>query len=494
MSAVTARTAPDDISDAPVRAGLKAPSATQLMVLLGAFAVFAAAAFAPQMLWDGDTLWHLKTGEWMLAHHQIARADPFSFTVPGKAWTNLEWLSEIVMAPVFAAGGWSGLQLLFALALGAAAWIMGDETARRLPAFSWAAGLFLAIACTTQSWLARPHLLVLPILALWTVQLMRAREARRAPPFWLIPVMTLWANLHGSFVLGLALIAPFALEALIEDGKDRLRSVGAWVLFGLAAGAAALVTPHGIDGILHPLRIGGMRTLQNIAEWKSTDFSRTTPLELSLLAGLFALLYRGVKVPLVRLVVLVGLLHLTLHETRHQMVLAIVALLLLAEPIGKALEGDKPAFSLPKLSAGTRTAVLAVMVLAFAGVAAARMAVPAHLTDGQTAPINAFAHVPEELKSQPMLNDYGMGGYLIFRGSKPFIDGRADMYGDDFFDAYVQAVKPDPAKLKALLAKYRIRWTILRAENPAVPAMDAMPGWKRLYADKSAVVHVKTGA
>ena len=500
MSVAVARTIPADASEAvPERtasaagARLAAPSVIQLLVLMGALAAFAAAAFAPQMLWDGDTLWHLKTGEWMLAHHQIARADPFSFTVPGKAWINLEWLSELVMAPVWAAGGWSGLQLLFALALGATAWIMGAETARRLPAFSWAAALFLALACTTQSWLARPHLLVLPLLALWTVQLMRAREARRAPPLWLLPLMTLWANLHGSFVLGLALIAPFAAETLIEDGKDRLKALGPWILFGLAAGAAALVTPHGIDGILHPLRIGSMRTLQNIAEWKSSDFSRTTPLELSLLAGLFALLYRGVKVPLVRLAVLLGLLHLTLHETRHQMVLAIVALLLLAEPIGKALEGDKPAFALPKLPAGVRTAALAVMILAFAGVAVARMAIPARLTDGPTAPIAALAHVPQQLRRQPVLNDYGMGGYLIFEGVKPFIDGRADMYGDDFFDAYVQALKPDAPRLKALLQKYQVRWTILRAENPAIPTMDAMPGWRRLYADKSAVVHIKTG-
>ena len=472
---------------------LAAPDATQLMVLFAALCAFAAAAFAPQLLWDGDTLWHLKTGDWMWAHHQVPNVDPFSFTVPGRPWTNLEWLSELIMAPIYAAGGWSGLHLWFAFAIGALALILGAETARKLPVFSWAAALFLALACTTQSWLARPHLMALPLLALWTVQLIRAREARRAPPLWLLPVMVLWANLHGSFLLGLALIAPFALEAVVEDGADRLKSVRGWVLFGLAAGAAALITPHGLGGILHPIRIGSMRTLQDIAEWKSSDFSHPTALELSLLTALFALLYRGVSVPLVRLIVLLGLLHLTLKETRHQMVLAVVAVLLLAEPIGRALAGDKPAFVLPKLSPGARMAALAVMILAFAGVSAARLAIPAHLTEGPTAPIKAFAHVPQDLRAQPVLNDYGMGGYLIFNGVKPFIDGRADMYGDDFFEAYVKALKPDQPRLQALLARYKVRWTLLRAENPAVPAMDAMPGWKRLYADKTAVVHVKVG-
>ena len=175
-----------------------APSPVQLMVLAFAVCAFAAAAFTRQLLWDGDTLWHLATGQWMLDHRQIVAADPFSFTVPGKPWTNLEWLSEVLMAPVYNAGGLSGLQLLFALALGILTWILGGELARKLPPFTCAVTLFLALACTSQSWLARPHLLALPVLALWTVQLMKARERGRAPPLWLLPVMTVWANLHGS--------------------------------------------------------------------------------------------------------------------------------------------------------------------------------------------------------------------------------------------------------------------------------------------------------
>jgi len=502
MPAAFARNLPDNAAEARPGprlavangwAGWAEPEPMRLMVLFAALCAFAAAAFAPQMLWDGDTLWHLATGDWMLSHHRLAATDPFSFTVPGKPWTNLEWLSELIMAPIYAAGSWSGLQLWFAFAIGALTLVIGAETARKLPVFSWAAALFLALACTTQSWLARPHLMALPILALWTVELIRAREAHRAPPLWLLPVMTLWANLHGSFLLGLALVVPFAAEALIEESFGRLKAVRGWVLFGLAAGMAALITPHGIDGVLHPIRIGSMRTLQQIAEWKSSDFSRPTALELTLLTALFALLYRGVKVPLVRLAILLGLLHLTLKETRHQMVFAVVAVLLLAEPIGRALAGDKPAFALPRMSSRVRMAALAAIVLAFAGISAARLLIPAHLTDGPTAPIAALAHAPRELRAQPVLNDYGMGGYLIFNGVKAFIDGRADMYGDDFFEAYVNALKPDQPKLQALLAKYKVRWTILRAENPAIPAMDAMPGWKRLYADKSAVIHVKTG-
>ena len=75
---------------------------------------------------------------------------------------------------------------------------------------------------------------------------------------------------------------------------------------------------------------------------------------------------------------------------------------------------------------------------------------------------------------------------------RTFIDGRNDMYGDAFFSAYLQAVRPDRARLMALLDKYKVRWTILDAGYPAVQILDLTPGWKRLYADKYAVVHVRT--
>ncbi len=188
-----------------------------------------------------------------------------------------------------------------------------------------------------------------------------------------------------------------------------------------------------------------------------------------------------------------GLLHLALHEMRHEMVFAVVGVLLLAEPLGKALrpEGPPPA---RKLSARAQGFALAGIAAAALGVCAGRLLIPVTRIDGPTSPISALAHVPAALAAKPVLNEYGMGGYLIYKGVKPFIDGRSDMYGDAFFDAYSKAVQPDRAKLVALLARRHVAWTILDANNAAVQVLDGLPGWKRLYADRYAVVHVRTGA
>ena len=105
-------------------------------------------------------------------------------------------------------------------------------------------------------------------------------------------------------------------------------------------------------------------------------------------------------------------------------------------------------------------------------------------------PAAALAHVPRFVRETPVLNDYRFGGYLIWRGVRPFIDSRADLYGDAFLENYAAIVRPDRDALASTLAYYHVRWTIFAAAAPVAAQMDAMPGWHRLYGDGVAVVHV----
>src|SRR5260370_42335632 len=68
--------------------------------------LFTLAAFAPQVLGDGDTWSHVATGEWIIAHGVVPRADPFSHSMPGAPWTAHEWLSEVLLALAFRVGAW----------------------------------------------------------------------------------------------------------------------------------------------------------------------------------------------------------------------------------------------------------------------------------------------------------------------------------------------------------------------------------------------------
>ena len=107
---------------------------------------------------------------------------------------------------------------------------------------------------------------------------------------------------------------------------------------------------------------------------------------------------------------------------------------------------------------------------------------------GGVEPDSALAAVRRAGITGHVLNSEFMGGFLIFSGIAPFIDGRADMYGDDFMIRFKLARDRSPDVLAELMKEYEITWTIFPPDAQAVKFIDAMPGWSRLYADEYAVV------
>ena len=293
------------------------------------------AAFSQRVFIDGDTNWHVAAGRWILDHRVVPTTDPFSFTFAGKPWIAHEWLSEVLMASAYLAAGWSGVVLFIGACAGLAYAMIAAELRLWLGPIGQVVGLVLSFAVLEPFLYARPHIIATPVMVFWTRQLLAARRAGKAPPLELAPLMVLLANLHASFIFGLAIIGPFALEALIEQ-KDKLRVVWTWGLFGVLAAAFSLATPHGFDGIVFPFMVMTMKVLPNILEWRGATFQELTPFEGALMATLFIGLWRGVRVPPLRLLLLVGLVHMALQHVRQQAVLAALAPLLLAEPFGKA--------------------------------------------------------------------------------------------------------------------------------------------------------------
>ncbi len=457
------------------------------IALCAATLAFAVTAFAPQVLNDGDTFLHIAAGQRMLAEHAILFRDPFSLTAAGAPWNAHEWLAEIAMALAYLAGGWSGLVLLFAIAAAATAGLLAHQLGRWLAPQAQAITTLLALCCMTGSLLARPHLLALPLLAMWTAELVRARAGKRAPSFWLLPLLIVWVNIHASFLLGLALAGGLALEALAE--APRFKTFRDWALFGAGALAACLVNPHFVQGVIFPLTLMGTASLANIDEWQPTDFSHLQVIELAAAAALYVIVTRGVKMSALRALILLALLHLTLSHQRHQIVVAVIAPLLLAEPLSQAL-GERGV----RLRHWMSQAAAATALLAISSLAIARFALPVTRGDGAVSPVTALSDVPAALRAQPVLNDYSFGGYLIFAGVKPFIDSRAELYGEASLQRYAALIRPDAAALTAAIRRYDIRWSILSPQSPMVAELDHLAGWRRLHSDAFAVVHIRDSA
>jgi hypothetical protein len=450
-------------------------------------------AFTPDIFNDPDTYWHLATGEWVLRHRAVPTTDPFSWSFVGHRWTAHEWLVDVFLALGYRAAGWSGVAILTSLAAGAVVALLGLYLRRTLPLRATLIFLVFLVFGMAPSLLARPHLFALPVLALWLIGLLDARAEARAPSPWLLPLMLIWANAHASFVVGLGLVGAFALEALIDTPERRAKTFRDWAVFGVAALLLAFANPQGLQGLLYPFQVMSMKALPLIEEWQSARFDTVTPFQAVLFEGLFFTLWLGVRVPPLRLVVLLAMLYLALSQVRQQIIFVVVASLLLRDPFAQALKGRFQSTDKGDGFGANRTAAL-LLAIGFVGVLCLRLALPIERGDDAVTPKSALAAVPPDVRSQRVLNGYNLGGYLIFRSVPTFIDGRSDMYGDTFVAQYSALPNRPLGDLAKELDAKKVGWIILEPTDPLVRPLSQLPGWRRLYTDKYAVVHIRTAA
>lgn len=457
-------------------------------ILVGAVIYGTVLLVGSKLLNDPDSYWHLVVGQWIVAHGAVPRVDPFSFTMSGTPWIAKEWLSQLLYAAAYEAAGWTGMVVLTAAAFALAFAVFSRALLRHLaplPTITLAAVAFLLAAPHA---LARPHILALPVMVAFVGGLVRAVDEERLPSLWLLPLMALWANLHGGFTFGIMIVAACALDAIVAARRgSRGRMFAGWMIFGLLVIAAACVTPYGPESILVTARILGMGSaLSVISEWRPPDFSSISGLEVAILLAVGFTLYRGFVLRPVRIIIVLGLLHMALSAERNAELFALLTPLFIAAPLGRQF----PALATED---GTRRApiVTAIVLVALIPLTFVLARFGDYGPDPRVTP-SAAVEALAAADAGPVLNEYTFGGYLIHAGVAPFIDGRTELYGGDFVARYQRAVSlTDLPDFLALLDRYGIGATLLAPRTPAVAFLDTLPGWRRLHSDDIAVVHVR---
>jgi hypothetical protein len=194
------------------------------------------------------------------------------------------------------------------------------------------------------------------------------------------------------------------------------------------------------------------------------------------------------------------LLHMTLQHARYAELLGFIAPVLAAPALGPQLEAPSAHRQAPRLdrimaewakpASGWGIALAMACIVAISVMGLRRDS--ERQADAVT-PSDALAAVTADHVKGRVLNEYSFGGYLIFRGIKPFIDGRY-LYGDAFITRYMQTLTLTSDGLPQLLAEYHIAWTLLAPKSPANLVLAHLPGWHRLYADDIAVVYAREEA
>jgi hypothetical protein len=449
-------------------------------------------ARSQQLFQDPDTFWHLATGSWILEHWRFPPGDVFSHTMPGATWVMFNWLAQILLAGLHRVTGWPGIAVIWTLSATAAIALLANHLLRYVDGVLAASVSLLAILVLNHHFLARPHVLAWPLLVLWASEVLKAADEQRPPSLYLVPLMTLWANIHGSYVVGLGLAVFLALEAVIAS---RAAARG-WAIFLVASTAAALLTPDFFENLLRALGLHSKAVqLANINEWAPAVFGGYNPIEIWLFSFLAFCFLNGFRFSATRIIFFLFLVHMAFSHVRHAALLVCLGPMLVARSVMDQL-------SLPIRT--TFPAALSSNRRMLAGVVGVAMVVLALLILDRSAdwrpPHN---HAPAEALQTArnagvqgnVLNDYDFGGYLISAGVPTFIDGRSELFGDNFMKTYVDAVGATaPLALREVLDKHGVTWTILRPVRKGVAVLDQLPGWRRLYSDANAVVHVREGA
>ena len=195
--------------------------------------VITAIFFRNSFLIDPDTFLHISVGKWMLQNGRFPVVDQFSYTAFGKAWFATDWISELIFAVLYRASQWRGVTEIVAVTAALISGVLCLYLATKLR-LSIAFGLAIVmVALISPHFLARPVIFSYLLLSVWIILILEIEDQKDwagQRGFILIPLMLLWANVHGSFTFGLAVFYLFLCNAIWDtyNKKDLAESPTLW--------------------------------------------------------------------------------------------------------------------------------------------------------------------------------------------------------------------------------------------------------------------------
>lgn len=496
-----------------VRPGALHLSARRLMTFVLMSVVF---VLAVRAVTDPDCWWHLRAGKVIWETGGVPRTDVFSSTFYGREWVAHEWLSEAVMYAVHQALGYAGLVVCFGLVITVAMWVALRRFAARA-GHPYVAGVVLLLGALAASptWGVRPQMFSFLFASVFFALLDRyVRGEGGRGVWWLVPLTALWVNMHAGFALGLTLIAlTFAgllLDAWLSEGEGRgpaWARVRPLALVLAACVAVVVLNPNGVRLYLYPFETLTSRAMMKyINEWFSPDFHEPMfqPFALMLLGTFAAMILSRERVRPSTLLMLGATAYAALRSGRNVPFFALAAMPVLAEHLWKWLSRqswgawlarperqDDGSQLLLKVALNLLVFVVAPLVLCFVRVqqVAARQAAD----ESQNFPAAAVEFIRENRLPQPVFNEYGWGGYMIWKlqpDYRVYIDGRADVYGDAFMEEFLKT-RDGVAVWRAPLEREGVRTVAVGPDAPLASLLRQEPGWRKVFEDKQAVIFVK---
>ncbi|MFZ0747184.1 MAG: hypothetical protein WAM85_22465 [Terracidiphilus sp.] len=442
---------------------------------------------ARTLLVDPDIWWHLADARFLFTTHHFIQTDTYSFTVYGQRWINPEWLSEMPFWFGYQSSGLRGIYLVTWLALGANILFVywrGYLTSRHAGAALWAAGIGFLMMTVNSG----PRTIAIAYIAMSALlAILEAAERGNSRLLWLLPpLFCVWINLHGSWLIGIALLCLYILcgsfrlrqgafdqEAFTSPERVRLLTV-------LGASVAALmVNPYGWRLLWNPfdMMLNQKVNIATVAEWQPLRLSSLEGEGVVVAIGLMVIAncMRGRKWKVFELAVILFAWYAAIDHHRFTYLAAVLTTPLLARDIQRSFCTESSEKTIPAMNALMVAGAVCVMVWMF----------PSESTLGNMLakmfPEQTIAAIQPSWRT--MNWDY-LGGRMAFEFKPTFIDSRFDTFEhhgvmQDYGGIF------DLGDSFQLMDKYRIDHVLVQENVPLSYLLAHSPGWRVESREKS---------
>jgi len=483
-----------------------------LCVVLSGFLFFTSLVpLAPNDFW-----WHLRVGEYIYTYHMIPTTNLFSWTLPsGQPFYYAAWLAELFFYLLYLLGRLPLIIFARTLLIAIAMWLIASEAHRR--SGSWrisALVIALLSLMITNNLLVRTQMFAwIPFVVTYIV-LKRYTEGVVSWRWLLLCTLSMifWANVHGSFILGLILPGAFfvgeALQKLLNHEKSLTwLQIGHLGGTGLLSGLALLINPRFTGIISYTTQmLTNPPSQQLIEEWQSPTPHGLSNITffVSILILILAFAYTKYRPTFSEIILVVGLLWLAWSGQRYVIWYGTVTMPILAKLI-KDLPIKMPTFIPQKNWLNFGLAILIfVPVLAVQPWFVEQIPLPNTYWQqvlrgsavGPLLDINTPIAAAYYLKSNPgghLFNEMGYGSYLIWAlpHQQVFIDPRVELYPYDQWMDYIHI--NNGTNYDQLLAKYGVTRILLdkNLQPNLASALASDPSWTLEYYDQYSQIWIK---
>lgn len=454
---------------------------------------------------DGDAGRHIRVGTEIMETGQVPNSDSMSHTRFGETWVAHEWGAEVAYATAERLLGLAGVATLAALLFAGAVFLiywnvvlLGGSLRSALAIAT--TGMFLMLVHL----LPRPHLITTAFAS--TLLLLLIQYRRTARSRWIIgipPLFLVWANCHGGFPAGFALLTLFVADVWIGGKGPSVpeQRTALTAVFALSV-AATMINPVGPALWAYVIGHLGDQLLMDVTqEFQSPDFHAPWgKLLLGVILGIGYLLgTKKKRIPLVGLAILLGTLGATLVAARHITLFAVLGLPWLAclfvespedenrtQPIWPCHPLSPDHKSISSLTSPMIPVVGALVLLCLANGPLSQRA----RYDPTRFPVQAMASVDHSQLTGAVFNEMEWGGYLLYElpDIPVFIDGQTDFYGEELVQEYFVAHLGAPG-WQEVLDHYDVQWTILRHGAVLNRLLAMSPDWDLVFVDSVATVY-----